>query len=62
MKLDKRIEAACSEAEAAFWSKIADHFPEIETGDFPPFATMQFMEACTHAAKIWVESNRREAQ
>lgn len=55
--MEEKIRNAVENAMLAFWDKIAEAFPEIKTGDFPPDAHFAFDEACVKAATIWVEGN-----
>ncbi len=55
--MEARIEAAVELAQSAFWAKLAEQFPEITSGDFPPGAQIDFDTACLSAAKTWVGGN-----
>lgn len=52
-----RVERAVQAAKDAFWSTIAEQFPEVRSGDFPPDATFEFDTACSRAAQVWLEGN-----
>lgn len=54
---EDRMQNAIQAAQDAFWAKIADSYPECESGDFPPCAQQRFDAACEEAAKLWVRSN-----
>jgi hypothetical protein len=54
----ERILQAARDAQMAFWGQVADSFPEIKTGDFPPEATARFDQAVLTAIQIWVEGNQ----
>lgn len=54
---DQRMQNAVAAAQEAFWTAIANHFPEINAGDFPPDAQLAFDDACISAGKLWVEGN-----
>lgn len=57
MNIDARIAHAVPAAQQAFWTALAQAFPEITTGDFPPDATLSFDAACLSAATVWVQGN-----
>lgn len=52
-----RITAAATKAMAAFWASVAKDFPEAESGDFSPEATMSFEAACFTAVDRWAHDN-----
>jgi len=54
------IQYAAKDAQETFWSVVVNHFPEIETVDFPPEATIKFDAACEEAIRTWVEINTPE--
>jgi len=56
-KTDDEMRQLTDEAELAFWATIADKFPEVKTGDFPPDATIEFSEACRLAVNRWLMFN-----
>jgi hypothetical protein len=51
------IRTRVQQAQQAFWKVIANDFPHITTGDFPPLAQEIFDEACERAVEIWVRVN-----
>ncbi len=55
MNKEERIKEAAVKAQNMFWDIVAEEFPEITTGDFPPDATFKFDKACEDAIKTWVE-------
>jgi len=57
LSLDSRIEDATNEAQMSFFDVVAEHFPEIKTGDISPDATFAFDEACKRAVTAWVDGN-----
>lgn len=59
MITQERIEQAVQEAENKFWDIIAEHFPEITTGDFPPDESLRFTRACESAVETWVGLNEK---
>lgn len=44
-------------AQQSFWQTVANAFPEVKTGDFPPDATIKFDDACKEAVRHWLYSN-----
>jgi hypothetical protein len=53
----KRLEEAVEKAGEAFWAVIAESYPEIKSGDFPPDATFAFDNAQEKAVKTWLGFN-----
>jgi hypothetical protein len=47
-----------NEAQQAFFFIIAQHYPEIKTGDFPPISQLLFDSACREAVQTWLKSNK----
>ena len=56
-KTDDEMRQLVDEAEQAFWAVIADKFPEVKTGDFPPDATIEYAKACRLAVDRWLRFN-----
>lgn len=54
-----RVAAAIAEAEGVFWEAVAEHFPEIESGDFSPEQLADWSAATRRAVDAWVENNKR---
>ena len=52
-----RLGKAVEEGMEAFFEKIAEHYAEIETGDFSPLATLAIEKAMLEAAETWVRGN-----
>jgi hypothetical protein len=52
-----RIENAVGIAQDAFWYAIADAFPEIETGDYPPLDTVLLDKVLLDAVNLWLDLN-----
>jgi hypothetical protein len=44
-------------AQGAFWDVIVKAFPEVETGDYPPDATLHFEQECRTAVDLWLGWN-----
>lgn len=53
---DKLLRVA-GDGDFEFWKAIANHYPEVTTGDFPPGAHFAFAEACEDALRVWLEWN-----
>lgn len=53
----KRIDEAFEEASEAFWKKVAQAFPEADSGDFPPDAHMAWDRDARDAIATWVIFN-----
>ena len=54
---DERLADALTDAQSAFWEVIAQRFPEVRSGDFPPDAAALFERACSDAALTWLAFN-----
>jgi len=54
---DEELVKVATEAQAAFWRVVAERFPDVETGDFPPDTTMQFDTDCKRAVAWWLSTN-----
>lgn len=52
-----RLDPALEEAQNAFWAVIVKHYPEADSGDFPPDATFAFDQAIKDAAETWIAFN-----
>lgn len=57
---DDSIEQATQAAEQAFWQVIAERFPLVKTGDFPPDAAIKLSEAMKAAVSTWLSINASE--
>lgn len=44
-------------AQEAFWTVIAQRFPEISSGDLPPEAASAFDDACLRVVWSWFGAN-----
>lgn len=53
----RRIEGAVEIALFEFWKKIAEHFPEADSGDIDPLANFQFEEEARKIVESWVHYN-----
>ncbi len=54
---EKQLDHAVSQASNAFWTVIAEEFPQASSGDFPPLAQDCFWKEIRRAAVIWVALN-----
>ena len=46
-----------NQAQQAFWAKLIEIFPEVQSGDFPPLETLKFDEDCKSAIITWLNCN-----
>lgn len=53
----KRLQDAVEAAEIAFFTALAQAYPEIKTGDLDPMIANAFTQACKQTAIAWVEGN-----
>jgi len=53
MDINEAVEAA----DFWFWQSIAQSYPSVKTGDFPPDAAHELHQAQTKAIKIWLSLN-----
>jgi len=54
---DLALAKILEDAQNAFWKVVAERFPNIKTGDFPPDDTLNFDEACESALLRWLYWN-----
>jgi hypothetical protein len=57
MTVQERFNAAIADAEQAFWSSIADSYPEIKTGDMSLSDALEFQLAMETALQSWITAN-----
>jgi hypothetical protein len=57
MTLEQRKLNARNNAQQAFWTEFASHFPEATSGDFPPDASVAFDTAIEQATQTWLDNN-----
>ena len=55
---DKRFLKAVEDAQAAFFERLAEAYPEIKTGDLSIEASVAFDNACHQAGKSWLDANQ----
>lgn len=58
---DERLANALEKADAAFWSVIAEAYPEITTGDLDPFTVHGLCSEMESAVRAWITANSEEA-
>jgi hypothetical protein len=51
------LEELAEAAMIAFWRVVAERYPEIRTGDFPPDAEHEFASAAELAIRRWLDFN-----
>jgi hypothetical protein len=54
---EKKLDDITEKARDAFWAVIAESFPEVKTGDYPPDVTLQHEEDCKYAVMWWLIFN-----
>ena len=59
---DERIQEASRKANDAFWEVLAEQFPEINSGDYPPQEAEMFELQCLEVARLWVRLNEDEEE
>jgi hypothetical protein len=57
---ENKLSEVMEKAQEAFWKTVAESFPEITSGDFPPDADLRFNKACKDAIAIWHSMNIEE--
>lgn len=55
-----KVELALNTACEAFWQAVAEEFPEVTSGDFPPDAQMQLEQSIRSAIELWLHYNAPE--
>ena len=53
----QHLDAVVQDAEISFWGEVANGFPQIESGDFPPDAADRLKRDLTRAVEIWLSYN-----
>ena len=59
---DERIQEASRKANDAFWETLADQFPEISSGEYPPEEAEMFELQCLEVSRLWVRLNEEEEE
>lgn len=59
-KQEQRIKETTAKVENVIWSTIAESFPDIKTGDYPPDMAMELERMLYHHVKLWVECNKEK--
>jgi hypothetical protein len=57
-----KLDEATEKAGLAFWAAVAEFFPEVKTGDYPPELTFEFNVACERAIGWWLIFNHPQIQ
>ena len=52
-----QINIAVRQGEEAFWAEITNHFPEVETGDYPPEKTVSIQYQLKEHLEVWLKYN-----
>lgn len=53
---------ALEAAKGKFWDRIVDHYPEVQSGDFPPDCTIEIGKAMEKAVIWWLYYNHPKYQ
>jgi len=53
----RNFKTALENARHAFWESITKDYPDIKSGDFPPYATYDFEVATQEALHTWLAYN-----
>jgi len=61
MNETQRLAEALENAKLAFWASISFSYPEITSGDVYPEHQIYFDTAMENSVKIWLETNKSEA-
>lgn len=56
--VDSPLEYVVDRAEDAFWTAVAEAYPEISTGDLDPAASHALHTAMIQAVRAWLDANR----
>lgn len=59
---DERIIEASRKSSDVFWETLADQFPEISSGEYPPEEAEIFERQCLEAARLWVRMNELDEE
>lgn len=51
------LESVTDEALEAFWRVLVQRFPQAETGDLSPWATIKLSTAAENAIREWIDNN-----
>ena len=51
------IAALAYDALNAFWEVVVRHYPQAETGDLSPWATVKLTLAAENAIEEWIDNN-----
>jgi hypothetical protein len=59
---DKKLDDVVMNADLAFWDVVAESYPEVQSGDFPPDATFEIHDAMKTAINRWLDWNHPDRQ
>jgi hypothetical protein len=57
-----RLITATEVAEDMFWNAVANFYPEVKSGDFPPDVAMEMSSNLARYIKVWLEENEPTAE
>lgn len=57
MPTDQRLHEAVEQASQAFWSKVAELYPEAKSGDLDPMSDAFLETAMQQVVKAWIRNN-----
>lgn len=60
MNEQQRKAKALDDAQFAFWAVIAESYPEVTTGDFPPECHFKWDADTREALTTWLKYNKGE--
>jgi hypothetical protein len=58
---ESTIQVLIDEALTAFWEVVVRHYPQAETGDLSPWATIKLTLAAENAVEEWIDNNVRSS-
>ncbi len=59
---DMITEDILNQAQQAFWEKLIEIFPQVQSGDFPPLESDKFDKDCKDAIETWLEWNHPDCE
>ncbi len=60
--LQERWKTTAKDLESILWERMAESFPEAETGCFGPTESVAFMESIKEATRLWLSYNHPNLQ
>lgn len=58
--MSEKINDVVEKASMSFWATVAEHFPEIKSGDLSIEMTLEIQEVMQRAVTEWVDTNSTE--